>query len=140
MICIYCSHSHTTVANSRPHKKRSSVWRRRQCKKCHMTFTSYESPLLDHLLVLGNKKNQPFSHTKLLLSIAACFEHQTTRRAEYSEAIATTIAEKIARADGQELLTPAFLAETAYTVLARFDKRAAIQYAARHSAHLEKHL
>lgn len=52
MICVYCLAPDTSVVNSRPHKKHPHVWRRRRCRVCHRTFTSYEEAAPNHLWVM----------------------------------------------------------------------------------------
>lgn len=140
MICLTCFQPKTAVVNSRQHKKQSSVWRRRRCRSCKTVFTTYEKPLLDDLIVTDASAHQPFQSTKLLLSIAQCFEHQPQKRAEYADALTDTIVRALIQTHTKHIITKELVATIAYPILRRFDHRAAIQYAARHSHYLEKYL
>lgn len=132
MICINCFHTKTSVINSRPHVKTSGTWRRRSCPQCDHTFTTYERPALDNKVVVlgvdGDKTH--FSLSKLTLSIAASFTHDTTARQLHSLPLAETVEQLIL----QEVHTPSRDDIAAYThqVLKRFDELAALQYAAQH--------
>ncbi len=51
MKCPFCKHGKTEVANSRTTKSGASVWRRRTCPSCKKTFSTYETPSLDFLVI-----------------------------------------------------------------------------------------
>jgi transcriptional repressor NrdR len=138
MICIKCGHNNTSVTNSRQNKKNSTVWRRRQCKDCKCVFTTYEEVAIDQIEVLSGTRANPFYHAKLLISIANCFEHIPTRRAENAEAIAKTVEAKLIQSGIKT--TPQAICEAVYASLKHFDKLASVQYAARHPNNLKKHL
>lgn len=154
MICIYCFHTKTRVANSRPHKKQPQVWRRRQCPQCETIFTTYERPASDDLIVTrrrlvgtGAKHTKPTEETfnigKLTLSIARAAQHNQ-QQAEYdSFSLASTIEIKLLtiaaknstpnkkdpihlRVSAQEIL------HTTHAVLKRFDELTSMQYAMQH--------
>lgn len=131
MICINCFHAKTSVNNSRPHKSRSATWRRRQCPKCGHIFTTYELPSLEEAVVLGPQGDlQPFSRSKLVLSIARALEHDEQARELYSLDLAQTVEQLLLR-DVQQPST-ADIAALTHQVLKRFDELAGLQYAARH--------
>jgi len=136
MICVNCFHGKTKVTNSRPHKKHSGTWRRRQCESCRATFTTYEKPALDesttvHYPGAGNRgTHAPFSLSKLTLSIAASFSHDQTARQLHSLSLAETV-EQLLISQVQSPSVDDILAVT-HQVLKRFDEVAALQYAASH--------
>lgn len=134
MICVNCFHGKTKVTNSRPHKKHSGTWRRRQCESCQTTFTTYEKPALDEAVLIHYSNNKdvtaPFSLSKLTLSIAACFSHDQTMRQLHSLPLAETVEQllisQVQRPSADDI------AATTHQVLKRFDELAALQYAATH--------
>lgn len=138
MICIKCGHNSTEVTNSRHNKKTSTVWRRRRCKECKHTFTTYEDVALDQIQVVSNIGTTSFHHAKLLISIASCFEHIPAKRTENAEALAKTIEAKLIQSGVKT--TPSAICEAVYGSLKHFDRLASVQYAAKHPTYLKKHL
>jgi len=137
MICVNCFHEKTMVTNSRPHKKTAGTWRRRQCQgSCGITFTTYEKPALDESVSVhygsgkGSKTTAPFSLSKLTLSIAASFTHDSAARQLHSLPLAETVEQLLI----SQVRTPSAddIAATTHQVLKRFDELAALQYAAGH--------
>lgn len=138
MICIKCGCQNTRVTNSRHNKKSASTWRRRQCKDCSYTYTTYEEPALDQIKVISGRDSTSFSHAKLLISLAGCFEHTPVSRGEKAEALARTIETKLIN-DGNQTSSQT-ISETSYTALKHFDRLASVQYAAKHSGALKHYL
>lgn len=72
MFCINCYYPDTKVTNSRPHKKQPSIWRRRRCQACGLTFTTLESPDISGILHVRNAKTgavETYEKGVLLISI-----------------------------------------------------------------------
>ncbi len=136
MICINCFHGKTKVTNSRPHKKNPGTWRRRQCESCRATFTTYEKPALDGTVKVhypGIPKSDAetlFSLSKLTLSIAASFSHDTVARQLSSLPLAETVEQLLISQVRQPSVDD--ISATTHHVLKRFDELAALQYAATH--------
>ncbi len=132
MICIKCYAKSTNVINSRPHKKQSSVWRRRQCPNCHALFTTTERPaLLDNREVhLPDSTTKPFSLGKLTISIARAFAHDQEKAAYGSLWLAQTVETTLS--SEHEIITPDDIAAITHYTLKNFDELAAVQYAATH--------
>ena len=136
MICVNCFHGKTKVTNSRPHKKQSGTWRRRQCESCQTTFTTYEKAALDEAVLIhyqggaGNALTAPFSLSKLTLSIAGCFTHDPMARQLHSLPLAETVEQLLITQVRQPSADD--IAATTHQVLKRFDELAALQYAASH--------
>lgn len=131
MICLHCLHAKTTVTNSRRHKQRPSVWRRRQCSRCQTTITTYEAPSLDEQPVLTRSAGlQPFNLGKLIISISRSFQHDTATGETASYYLAQTIQQQLLLQAPQPS-TDDILAIT-YAALQRYDALAAVQYAAQH--------
>ncbi len=132
MFCINCFNNDTSVTNSRPHKKQPHIWRRRTCKNCGITFTTYERPsLADNKPVhLPGGKTGTFNLGKLIISISQAFTH-TPKEAEYNALwLAQTVEDTLS--SQREVITPEDIAATTHDVLKKFDELAAVQYAARH--------
>ena len=133
MICINCFHAKTNVTNSRPHKKTSGIWRRRNCLKCGTTFTTYERTALDDATKIHYGSGIPvasFSLSKLTLSIAASFSHDEVTRQLHSLSLAETVEQLLISQVKQPSSDD--VAATTHQVLKRFDEIAALQYAASH--------
>lgn len=132
MFCINCFHKTTTVNNSRPHKEKPSVWRRRKCPSCHAVFTTLECPsLADNTLVShDNGTTTPFNLGKLIISIASAFTHAPQKASYDALWLAQTIENTLSTE--YTTLTADDIAAVTHQVLKRYDELAAIQYAAKH--------
>ncbi len=138
MICIKCGQNNTSVVNSRQNKKTCTVWRRRRCKDCGYIYTTYEDVALDQLQVISDDTTFPFHHTKLLISIASCFEHTPAKRAENAEALTKTVEAKLLHSGSKT--TSGTICEAVYSSLKHYDRLASVQYAAKHPIYLKKYL
>lgn len=132
MFCINCFNPHTNVTNSRPHKKRPLVWRRRTCPKCSAVFTTHEQPALtgSREVHLPGGKTDTFNLGRLVISIATAFTH-AKGKAQYdslwlAETVESTLSTEYAA------ITPDDIAAVTHHVLKQFDELAAVQYAAKH--------
>jgi transcriptional repressor NrdR len=132
MFCINCFHPTTRVANSRPHKKRPSVWRRRTCPKCQTTFTTYERPSLaeNRMITLPSGEAGLFNLGRLVISIASAFTHQPDDAKYHSLWLAQTVEDILSTE--YPTITPDDIAAVTHQTLKQFDELAAIQYGARH--------
>lgn len=123
MICINCSHPKTSVTNSRPHKTTPSVWRRRQCTKCHTLVTTYERiDVADQLLIQG----RPFSMAKLTVNLFK-YLPQSSSQADEALALAQTIGESLLLDKRQEVTTVA-LTERIWSTLSRYNTKSGLKY------------
>ena len=132
MFCVNCFHKNTKVVNSRAGKKQPSVWRRRHCPACKITFTTYERPsLADNKPVhLPSGKTDVFNLGKLTLSVAEAFPHAPKEAAYNALWLAQTVEDILSTET--EVITPQEIEATTHQVLKRFDALAAMQYAAQH--------
>lgn len=135
MICVKCLQASTSVANSRPHKKRSSVWRRRRCEHCGYVFTTTESPLTNELLevIYPDGTSASFSPPRLIVNLASYLAHRQTAAADDAYWLTETIGQTLLRRgnSGQAVPMHEFI-KTVHSILERFDALAGLQYAARH--------
>ena len=132
MKCINCFHAKTTVTNSRPHKNHSGTWRRRHCPQCYQLFTTYEKPSLEQHVQIGLPDGgvEPFSLSKLCLSIAEAFSHNNDYRERHSLPLAETVEQQLLLQVKQPSV--ADVAALTHQTLKRFDELVALQYAAQH--------
>ncbi|HMH70394.1 MAG TPA: hypothetical protein VK502_03260 [Candidatus Saccharimonadales bacterium] len=132
MFCINCFHKNTAVTNSRPLKKHPVVWRRRRCPECGTLFTTYERPSLadNKPVLLTDGKAATFNLGKLIVSIAKAFSHAPAQIDENVLWLAQTTEDTLSTS--KQTITPKIIADTAYSILKRFDELAAVQYAAQH--------
>jgi transcriptional repressor NrdR len=132
MFCINCFYKTTQVANSRPHKKKPQVWRRRACANCGAVFTTYERPsLADNKPVhLPKGAEETFNLGKLVISIAGAFAHDSEEAAYSALWLAQTVEDTLSTE--YKVITPEDIAAVTHYVLKQFDELAAVQYAAKH--------
>lgn len=136
MVCIYCG-GPTHVANSREQKRVGNVWRRRSCKTCQAVFTTIESADLSASLRVrhpGIRQLEVFNRDKLFMSLARALGHRSDFLEAADALTATTIGRLLKTHPGASIET-SLVREHAHTVLSRFDKAAAISYAAYHTEH-----
>lgn len=132
MICINCYAKDTSVTNSRSRIKTSLVWRRRHCKACQTTFTTEERPSVrdNERVYTNNGSSEPFSLSRLTISINAGFTHDTESGKRHSLDLAENVALQLA-ASGRKL-NAELIEATTHQVLSKFDQAAALQYALQH--------
>jgi len=133
MVCIYCGGS-TFVTNSREQKRQGHVWRRRTCKTCNSIFTTVESADLFASLRVkhpATRHIEPFSRDRLFLSLIQALGHRSDVVEAADALTATTIAQLVKSHSGASIEVSA-IRSVAHTALLRFDKVAAISYAAYH--------
>ena len=132
MFCINCFHSSTTVANSRPHRKKPSIWRRRKCAKCQTIFTTYERPSLaeNTPISLPSGQTEQFNLGRLIISIAQAFHHAPEDAQVNALWLAQTVEDTLSTQ--LKVITPEDIEITTHQVLKQYDELAAMQYGAQH--------
>lgn len=130
MNCLYCG-SKTKVVNSRRQNRSNSVWRRRRCVKCSITFTSIETPdLSSTFLVEKSGEFSPFLsdllYTDILMTISDRKDCYSAARELTNSVIKALIKSKAIE------FTPRQIAAVTAKVLKRFDRRAFLRYSAEH--------
>lgn len=133
MICINCLHKKTSVSNSRGHKKRPQIWRRRLCMNCHKVFTTYERPAFYEEFYVVNSKGvqKKYNPGRVFLDVLTCFEPH--KEAHFDDAfwLSQSIEDRLIRL-GSPIINTQVLKEAIYSTLTQFDEFAGQQYAARH--------
>lgn len=67
--CPYCREDWNDVKNSRPTKKGSQIWRRRLCRKCNKTFTTYEKIIPTLTVIKKDGKRERYNRLNIYTSI-----------------------------------------------------------------------
>lgn len=135
MFCVKCFHPGTKTSNSRPHKKTSSVWRRRHCTHCGHTFTTDERPRTELSIVVNpdsHGSSTSYSLSKLCVSISNAFTHDRHNGALSALDLATTVTTIIGTQHNSPSITPEEISAYTHSVLERFDTKAALQYGLSH--------
>jgi len=131
MVCIYCG-SATKVTNSRPQRRLHQVWRRRTCTKCGAIFTTLEAADFTSSLVVRDKDTlKPFRRDQLFVSILQAVGHRKDPLSDASAITATITARLLQSTEGASIKSTDII-KNSLEVLQRFDKAAAVQYAAYH--------
>ena len=130
MNCPKCFHAKTKVYNSRYAKERNQTWRRRQCLNCKLLFTTREYVELEGIIKVrrNNDATEPFSRTKLLLSLAKALSHHTT--AESASSVAATVEKRLLEHADDDSIPVETIMLTCLQVLRRFDTKAYLRYLA----------
>lgn len=133
MVCIYCS-SDTRVVNSRHQKKLNRVWRRRTCMNCGTTFTSSEAVDLSGSITVRNIRHlEPFQRDKLFMSIYDSLKHRKTALSD-ATALTDTVITRLYPHMHEAMVDVEQIVVSVTDVLGKFDKSAAVYYAAFHPA------
>lgn len=67
--CPYCREDWNDVKNSRPTIKGSQIWRRRLCRKCGKTFTTYERVIPTLTVIKKDGKRERYNRFNIYSSI-----------------------------------------------------------------------
>jgi transcriptional regulator NrdR family protein len=132
MVCIQCG-AETKVVNSRLQKRLNQVWRRRKCTSCGIIFTTNEVTDYGGSIAVRDHRGTltPFSRDKLLLSLYASLQHRESA-AQDATALSDTVISRILTQSQHSVIDDQNIVNTAYLVLLRFDKVAAVHYEAFH--------
>lgn len=127
MKCINCG-AKTKISNSRSFARGYEKWRRHNCIKCNIAFTSreladYESSIN---VVKRTGKEEPFIQAKLLISIFRALDHRLAAQKD-AGALTLTVLNKLLPAPGLSISSEAIAIET-LNVLKRFDPVGAVKY------------
>lgn len=131
MKCIYCGYE-TRVTNSRHQKKANNTWRRRQCLNCSAIFTSVEKADLEKSIVVSkNNALKPFLRDRLFASVYDSLKHRKTALSDATALTDTVVSQVLLQAKNGTIEISVIKSLCGQT-LARFDKTAAVYYAAYH--------
>lgn len=132
MVCLYCHAPSTRVANSRPHASQSVVWRRRQCERCRIAVTTYETVSAKELPLVTNDDATTCSYSipRLMISLYEDLP-RINHRADHAWELAHTVTQKLLQ-QAPSTLTPAIIAQQAYLTLRAYRAASGMRYGLRH--------
>lgn len=134
MFCVNCLTPHTDVANSRPHKRTPTVWRRRRCPQCQHIFSTTEMPEPTSNLQIHNTATDgsaTFNPGRLVISIANAFQHNEAKGKQEAWELMQTVT-GILVSDCRNETTVHDIATVTHQILQNYDSAAAISYALQH--------
>jgi len=133
MVCIYCS-AKTRISNSRRQLRSNNVWRRRNCTRCGAIFSTSEQVDYEKSIVVQSTDGRlsPFLRDKLFASIYRSCQHRPSCLTD-TVGLTATVTARVWRLSQHGKLESIVLARTTLEVLTRFDRAAAVSYAAFHS-------
>ena len=144
MKCPFCRGTETEVFNTRTTKSASQIWRRRRCRNCHESFTTYEALDMTFLDVIrpGYRK-VPYQRSHLFSSLSAAFL-DLPHKADTIDAITDTIETKLLNL-AQPAVSTGDIARITLTTLKHFNTAAFLRYLTAHAdvastAELKQHL
>lgn len=92
MRCPFCSHSDTSVKDSRTTDDQSAIRRRRVCSECGSRFTTFERIQLRELMVIKkNDERVPFDREKLVRSVSSAMHKHSIDPEKIERVITSTI-------------------------------------------------
>lgn len=133
MVCVKCN-SKTHVINSRLQKRNNKVWRRRQCLKCGIIFSTEESIQYENTWLVTNASGSysPFLMDKLRMSLYRSCQHRQTALRD-ATALTDTVINKLQKKFNNGLIDSRTIAQVSQVALNRFDRAASVHYLANHS-------
>jgi transcriptional regulator NrdR family protein len=132
MVCVQCN-GDTRVINSRPQKRNNQVWRRRQCVKCDLIFSTEETAQYESIWLVMDSHGtySPFLPNKLLLSLYQSCQHRQTALSD-ATALTETIIQKLRPQCIDGVISSKTVAQVSQVALNRFDRPASVYYGAHH--------
>jgi len=133
MKCPICGSTGLKTTNTRSTKSGSQTWRRKECKKCHSSITTYEKPDMGWLSLKYAAKNisLPYSRSLLNKSILLVFDDEELQSINI-ENVLDTIEQKIV-STRKTIITNFELIKIVLNTLSPISANAAIKYFANHN-------
>lgn len=134
MVCVNCM-GPTRVINSRAQKRSNQVWRRRQCLRCKLVFSTEERVQYENVWLVIDPFGtlSPFSHDKLLLSLYRSCRHRQTALSD-AAALSETIIQRLQPKFTEGHISSQTIVQVSQVALNRFDRVASINYEANHKS------
>jgi len=128
MKCPVCLKSDTSVTDSRLANEGYAIRRRRQCRKCHFRFSTYEEmEILNLTVIKRDGRREPYLKEKLERGLKRALEKRPYTAEDFKKLI-TTIEIEIQKKK-QEEITSQEIGEIIMKILKKFDKIAYIRFA-----------
>ena len=130
MVCINCGNKSTNVINSRSHRLRPSVWRRRSCSSCKTIVSTYESiAAKEYPLVTTDSGSKILSPHRLAASIQNALGNQVDSP-DIAWELSQTIIDQLLLSNDR--LTKQYLIDKTFDTISSFQPKAGLRYALDH--------
>lgn len=132
MVCVHCN-GKTQVINSRPQLRVNQIWRRRQCLKCGIVFSTHEGIDYSSTWVVREPSGRlrAFSRDKLFISLYNSCQHRS-RAVFDATGLTDTIIVKLAAQTKDGAINSQTIIQVVQVALNRFDKVSSVHYRAFH--------
>jgi len=128
MKCPFCGHAQDKVVDSRAAREGDTVRRRRQCRKCHRRFTTYERlDEIPYMVIKKDGRRERFDRQKVLAGLLKACEKRPVAMAKL-EAIVNEAEQFVIDAPNRERPTSE-LGDLIIERLRQLDKVAYIRFA-----------
>lgn len=128
MKCPFCSHSETSVVDSRLAKEGGTIRRRRECESCRKRFTTYERvEELMPVIVKKDGRRVPYDRSKVLAGIQKACEKRPVST-EVIEKVVDQIEREIQEMGEKEVAVPE-IGERVMRELHKLDQVAYVRFA-----------
>jgi transcriptional repressor NrdR len=128
MFCPFCNHEDTRVVDSRLLGEGVQVRRRRECQKCQVRFTTYETPELNFpKLVKRDGTRESFNEEKLRRGVHRALEKRPVEVDKVEGAI--NLIKTYIRAGGEREIPSSLVGEFVMAELRGLDKVAYVRFA-----------
>lgn len=88
MKCPFCSHSETSVVDSRLAQEGEAIRRRRECEKCRKRFTTYEQVEETFpVIIKKDGRREPYDRKKVLAGLHKACEKRPVATEKIEEAV-----------------------------------------------------
>jgi len=128
MKCPFCGHPHDKVVDSRAAREGDTVRRRRQCRRCHRRFTTYERlDEIPYMVIKKDGRRERFDRQKVLAGLLKACEKRPVAMAKLEE-IVNAVEQFVADAPSRERRSSE-LGDLIINHLRQLDKVAYIRFA-----------
>lgn len=132
MNCPFCHSDQIIVANSRPSRKNTQIWRRRKCLKCGQSFTTREKMTASFIVVeKRDGRHLQYCHSKLFASVYRSLAEHKHNDFGNSAKLAQDIVQKIEEiliSQKKSLIKTKDLCQITFKTMAKTHPDAAIRY------------
>jgi len=128
MKCPACFAKDTMVTDSRIVGNGVAIRRRRQCRRCHFRFSTYEEmEILNLTVIKRDGRREPYQKEKLIRGLKRALEKRSYTADDFKKLISNIEIE--IQKKRQEEITSQEIGEIVMKILKKFDKVAYIRFA-----------
>lgn len=127
MVCVYCKQP-TKVTNTRPRRTGWSIWRRRWCQKCQLSFTTLENMSVASAIAIKSPQGhlQPANYSQIFISLYKALGN-TQKDIEEAEYLTLNVIDKLFKQQ-QAILTTSFVKQQIFETLNSYQTKAGQRY------------